>query len=483
MTGLPGTRAKARPWAEPGSFRDRDGRVFYADGEVYRALNARALAEWRALAGTTFFPRAMAAGKVVASEEAAAPLPASELPTTAGAWEGFLRHQRVPFVSYPYEWCFGMLRDAALLQLDLLAEALREGFVLRDATPYNVQWRGAEPTFVDVGSFARLRPGEPWVGYRQFCELSLFPLLLAAYRGVPFQPLLRGSLDGIPAETCARLLRARDRLRPGVLVDVVLHSRLAAANADAKTSVRGELREAGFDRRLVERNVARLRRVVAGLRWRQARSTWSEYGDAPGYAGADREAKRRFVADAVAGRPGGGRWRLAWDLGSNTGEYAALAAEHCELVVAMDSDHLAVQRLYGKLRDDEHKRRRILPLVIDVADPSPALGWRGRERSPLEERGRPELVLCLALVHHLAIGRHLPVDEVLDWLAATAEHLVVEYVDRGDPMVERLLRDRDHAYDDYTRPYFEAQLERRFEVLKSEPIGATRRLYFGRSRH
>jgi hypothetical protein len=465
---------------DPGSFRDRDGRVFYVDGAVYRALGARGLAEWRALASTTFFPRAMAAGKVVASEETAAP--AGELPGTAGGWEGFLRHQRLPFVSYPYEWCFGMLRDAALLQLELLAAALGEGFVLRDATPYNVQWRGAEPTFIDVGSFARLRAGEPWVAYRQFCELFLFPLLLTAYRKVPFQPLLRGALDGIPAETCARLLRARDRLRPGVLVDVVLHSRLAAANADARTSVRGELRAAGFDRRLIERNVARLRRIVERLSWQPARSTWSEYGEAPGYAAADREAKRRFVAEAVGSRPGGGTWRLAWDLGSNTGEYAALAAEKSELVVAMDADHLAVERLYRQLQGNEAHRRRILPLVVDVADPPPGLGWRGRERPPLDERGRPELVLCLALVHHLAIGRHLPVDELLDWLAATGEHLVVEHVDRSDPMVERLLRDKDVAYDDYARPYFERQLERRFAVLRSEPVGATRRLYFARAR-
>jgi hypothetical protein len=425
---------------------------------------------------TRFFPRAMKDGRIVESEEVAAP--AAELPGTAARWEGFLRHQRIPFVSYPYEWCFGMLQDAALLQLDLLAEALAEGCVLRDATPYNVQWRGVAPTFIDVGSFALLPPGEPWVAYRQFCELFLFPLLLAAYRNVSFQPLLRGALDGIPADVCKQLLRARDRLRPGVLVDVVLHSQLSAANADASQSVRGELRAAGFDRKLIENNIARLRRIVAGLRWQPGRSTWSGYGDDPGYADADRQAKRRFVADAVALRD----WNLVWDLGSNTGEYAAIAAAKSALVVAMDSDHLAIERLYRRLRGGGEHRDRILPLVVDVADPPPALGWRGRERQPLDQRGKPDLVLCLALVHHLAITRHLPVDEILDWLAATTEHLVIEHVDRGDPMVTRLLRDKDDAYDDYTRANFEAQLERRFEVLRTEPASATRRLYFARRR-
>src|ERR671934_143609 len=208
MTTTP-TSAHRTP--EPASFRDPEARVVYSpDGEVLRELSPRAREDWEALSAATFFRRALEDGRIVGTEELS---------------RGLLRHERVPFVSYPYEWPFEMLRDAALLELGLLEDALAEGFILKDGTPYNVQWRGAEPVFVDVGSFERLRPGEPWAGYRQFCTLFLYPLLLQAYRGIAPQPWLRGSLEGIEPGEARSVLRGRDLLRPGVLAHVVLHAR------------------------------------------------------------------------------------------------------------------------------------------------------------------------------------------------------------------------------------------------------------------
>src|SRR5205809_3934748 len=188
---------------EPASFRDPEARVVYsASGEVLRELSPRGREEWKALERTRFFRRALEDGRIVATEELE---------------PGLLRHERLPFVSYPYEWPFEMLRDAALLQLSLLDEALDEGFVLKDGSPYNVQWRGSRPVFVDVGSFERLRQGEPWAGYRQFCALFLYPLLLQAWKGVPFNPWLRGSLEGIEPAALRGLLSFRDRRPRGAL--------------------------------------------------------------------------------------------------------------------------------------------------------------------------------------------------------------------------------------------------------------------------
>src|SRR5215211_7581229 len=206
------TRPSPSRTPEPASFRDPEARIVYsADGEVLRELSPRAQQDWDALESARFFRRALEDGRIVATEELE---------------PGVLRHERLPFVSYPYEWPFEMLREAALLQLGLLDEALSEGFVLKDGSPYNVQWRGSEPVFVDVGSFERLREGEPWAGYRQFCTLFLYPLMLQAYRGVAFQPWLRGSLEGIQPTEMAKLLSKRDRLRKGVLTHVALHARL-----------------------------------------------------------------------------------------------------------------------------------------------------------------------------------------------------------------------------------------------------------------
>jgi len=365
-----------------------------------------------------------------------------------------------------------MLRDAALLQLELLLAALDEGLILKDATPYNVQWRGARPVFVDVGSFERLRDGEPWAGYRQFCMLFLYPLLLQTYRGFEPQPLLRGRLDGITPEQCRSLLSRRDLLRRGVLTNVHLHAKLERRYGASGRDVKGELRSAGFGVELVKANVRRLQRLVRGLEWSPPGSAWS------GYAGADAEAKAAFVREVVGRR----RRDLVWDLGCNDGRHARLAAENARYVVAVDADQAVVDGLYRALATEGNTS--ILPLVVDLADPSPGLGWRGLERKPLLDRGRPDLVLCLALLHHLAISSNIPVREVLDWLRGLGGTLVIELVTREDEMVRRLLaRKREGLHADNDRAPFEACLAELFEVERSQALpSGTRILYLAHPR-
>jgi SAM-dependent methyltransferase len=384
-----------------------------------------------------------------------------------------LEHERVPFVSYPYEWSFGMLREAALLQLEVLLAALDEGLTVKDASPYNVQWRGSAPLFVDVGSFERAAPGEPWAGYRQFCSLFLYPLLLQAYRDVPFQPWLRGRIDGIPPAVCRQLLSARDVLRPGVLSHVYLHSRLERRHEGEAGKVRADLRSAGFGAELIKANARRLERLVRRLRRPAQRSAWSGYRAEQPYDEADALAKDDFVRAALGER----RWGLVWDLGANDGRYARLAAEHADYVVAMDADEAVVDELHAALAGEGS--RSVLPLVVDVVDPSPALGWRGRERRTLAERGRPDLTLCLALVHHLTITANVPVREVLEWLAGLGSTLVIELATRDDPMVRRLLAaKRPGLHEDYGEEQFERVLAELFTIRRRQPLpGGTRTLY------
>jgi hypothetical protein len=361
-----------------------------------------------------------------------------------------------------------MLRDAALLQLELLRLALDEGLTMKDASPYNVQWRGSRPVFVDVGSFERLREGEAWAGYRQFCMLYLFPLLLQAYKGVPFQPWLRGSLEGIEPAEARSLLSGRSLLRRGVLTHVALHARLERSHGDRP--VRGELRDAGFRRELIVANVRRLEKVVRRLEWRTPATAWSGYE-----VTADHERKEAFVRGAAG--PG-----LVWDLGSNDGRFARIAAERADYVLAVDGDAVVLDRLYRDLQDEGEQR--IQPLLVDLADPSPARGWRGVERGRLEERGRPELVLCLALLHHLAITRNIPLPELVAWLRDLGARLVVEFVDPADPQAQRLLgAKRPGAHGDYTRERFERLLGDAFEVERAESHAAgMRTLYLARPR-
>jgi hypothetical protein len=456
---------------EPGSFRDRDSRIFYDSGDVFRLLSQDGLQDWRALASSELYSRFSENGHLVATE-----LVADEVSTQNG-WAGVLTHERVPFVSYPYEWTFSMLKDAALLELDLVLAGLREGLILKDASPYNVQWQGAHPVFIDIGSFERLRPGEPWAGYRQFCMLYLYPLLLHAYRGVPFQGLLRGSLEGIEPAVARRFFSFRDLLRRGVLSHVVLHKRLEHRHGQEAGQVRRELEAAGFGTELIRASVSRLRKLVSRLEPQRAESTWSGYGCCNSYS-KEEAARKADVVGAVARalEP-----ELVWDLGCNDGRYSRIAAEHARYTLAVDADQTTVERLYRELRSEG--QRSILPLVMDVADPSPALGWQNLERKTLTERGTPDLTLCLALVHHLAITRNIPLASFLGWLRGLDSALVIEFPHEDDPMVRVLLEaKRPGTHDDYRRETFEEKLHEVFAVESSTSLSETRTIYHAHPR-
>jgi hypothetical protein len=460
---------------ETGSFRDRDSRVFYRSGGVYRGLSAQGLSEWERLSSAAFFPRLIEQGKVVETEL----IERSECPDPALAetWEAVLKHRVIPFVSYPYEWSFGMLKDAALLQLELLAAALEEDMVLKDATPYNVQWDGARPVFIDIPSFIDLKPGEPWPGYRQFCELFLYPLFLQAYKNAPFHPWLRGSIDGISAEHCRGLMSFRDLWRSGVFMHVSLQAALQAKFAGTEKDVKKELKASGFHKELIQINVRKLTKLVSKLEWKQGQSTWSDYVSTNTYDEANRKRKADFVRKAVEDRPRD----LVWDLGCNTGEYSRIASESAGYVVSMDADHLAVERMYQALKAEGNKK--ILPLTVNLADPSPNIGWRGGERKELRSRGAPDLTLALALIHHIVIGANIPLREFIDSLAALGSDLVIEFVSKEDSMTKALLRNKEDKYTDYDQSVLEESLEAAFEIVSKETLGGeTRTLYYARRR-
>jgi len=436
--------------------------VFYADGEVYRVLSEAGLEDFRALAGGGLLddPR------IVRTELVDNPPPALLTRDAAAV----LRHERIPFVSYPYEWTFSMLKEAALLQLDLLLAALEHDLILKDSSPYNVQFRGSRPMFIDVGAFERLRPEELWVGYRQFCMLYLYPLLLQALKGVDFQPWLRGSIDGITPGQMRGLMSFRDRFRRGLTTNVFLHARLEQrAGATRRRTARPQL-----GKQVIVANARKMRKLVDRLDWDPPDDVWVAYGEHNTYTGDDARRKDQFVAEvAAATRPG-----LVWDLGANNGRHSRIAAEHAGDVVAIDAEHAPVELLYRELRaaGDE----RILPLTMSVTDPSPGTGWRGEERRSLVERGRPDLVVALALVHHVTIAGNVPVAEFVDWLAELGAAVVVEFPTRDDPMVETLLAaKREGLHPDYERDYFERCLHEAFDVQRSEELGSgTRVLYY-----
>ncbi len=459
---------------EPGSFRDPESRVFYAGEGVYRALSEEGLSDFKALRETKLFERFTGDGRLVATELLEGADAADGLLAKGSA--GILRHERIPFVSYPYEWPFSMLKDAALLQLDLNLAALEEDMILKDSTPYNVQFKGARPVFVDIGSFERLREGEPWVGYRQFCMLYLYPLLLQAVKGVAPHALLRGAIDGITPTQMRGMVSFRDRFRKGFYLNVFLHAKLEARHGDRGKEVKAEVRKAGFKKELIVANVARMRKLVKGLEWSPPEGVWVAYGERNSYTDEDARRKDEFVREMSTSQ----RWGLTWDIGANNGRYSRIAAEGSDYVLAVDADQGPVELFYRSMREEGDEKT--LSLTMNLADPSPGLGWRGLERKSLPDRGAPDLVLALALIHHVAIAANVPVREFVTWLASLGTSLVIEFPTREDPMVRKLLGPkREGLHPDYERETFERELTGAFDVERRERLkSGTRLLYFAR---
>ena len=444
-----------------GSFRDRDGRVYHFKDRVFRGLSKSALESFRQLQQKPFYTKLIESGKVIGTREI--PLEENPLPQDLIAqWEGFLEHDTVPVISYPYEWTFSMLKAAAVLQLHLVERAISNGFALKDATPYNIQFVNRKPVFIDIPSFETLQPGEPWSGYRQFCEMFLFPLLLQSYKKCNFQPFMRASINVIDVQTAASIFGFRDRFRKGVMSHVWLQSKLDRRYGGSSENVRSNLKSAGFNKELILVNVRKLQKLINKLEWQAAGSEWGDYTEFHNYSDDDHVLKEEFIRTAIVDE----KPATVWDIGCNTGQFSRIAAMECSQVLATDIDHVAVERLY--LNPDTPAN--ILALVQNVADPSPNWGWRNRERSDLQSRSRPDLVLCLALIHHVVITSNIPLAEFIDWLAGMTEKLVIEYVSRKDDKVQTLLRNKEDKYKDYSRESLEMNLKRHFDIRRRQEV-------------
>jgi len=452
-----------------GSFRDPDGYIVRRGERVFRVILPSAVQRWRQFASSSLITELQADGLLIGTREVSGAALPAELAVPAGSI--VLEHECIPFLSYPYEWTFEMLRDAALLHLEILERALEHNWILKDATAYNVQFRGVTPVFIDVLSFAPLRRGEIWAGYNQFCRMMLYPLMLEAYKHIPFQPWLRSELEGIDPVIFSRMFRGLEQWRSGVLSHVKAQAYLQRKLASATHSVRRQIESAGMTTQMIERNVQRLRKLVLNLHPPEQKTTWNDYSRSH-YSDEALARKEEFVCECIAGRQFG----LVWDLGCNDGRFSRIVAATAGTVVAMDSDAGSIDGFYGELRKE--KRANILPLLMNVANPSPAQGWACGERGSLLQRGKPELTLALALVHHLVISANVPLAALVQWLAETTSELVIEFISKDDAMVRRLLLNKDDTYADYHREAFEQYLERWFRIeSQAELPGGTRFLY------
>jgi hypothetical protein len=439
--------------ALPGSFRDPSGFLFLREGVLYRHVNPAYAEDYEHLKRSGLYESLAEDGKLVRHEEASSD-------ASTGAFR-ILRPERIPFVSYPYEWCFGQLKAAAELTLEIARKALGFGMCLKDASAYNIQFRGALPILIDTLSFRRLAPGEPWVAYRQFCQHFLAPLAVMAHRDARLSQLLRVYIDGLPLDLASELLPARTRLSFGLLTHLHMHARSQQRHESdaALPPSRRQMGKYGLVALLDS-----LQSVVSGLSWQGSGGGWADYYGHTNYSEGAREEKLRIVGGILSEAAP----RTVWDLGANTGLYSEAAARAGAYTIAFDYDAAAVERHYRRCLD--RKEPRILPLVLDLSNPSGGTGWANRERASLSERGPADLTLALALIHHLAIGNNVPFERIAEFLAGTGRTLVIEFVPKDDSQVQRMLATREDVFAEYTADSFERAFARHFRMVSKSPI-------------
>lgn len=433
-----------------GSFRDPDGFLFERDGVLFRQVQPSYADDWQQLHDSGLLAALQSQSLLVAHEE--------ESPSMGVDADAFrvIRPTRIPFVSYPYEWTPGQLRSAALLTLQVQRLALAHGMTLKDASAYNVQFLGHRPCFIDTLSFTRHHEGTPWAAYRQFCQHFLAPLALMHLVDPRLRDLLRSHLDGIPLDLASRLLPRSTWLRPALLLHLHMHAqgirRHAGRSAPAAVSRRGVSRDG------LEGILGHLESAVTPWGDPAGPTEWGDYESEHTYSAAGQQLKEATINTWVRHAPN----KLAFDLGANAGHYSQLLANAGTYTVAIDGDLGATARLVNRI--GTAAREDILPLWLDLANPSPAQGWAHGERASLAARGPADLVLALALVHHLAIGNNVPLPGVAAMLADLGTHAIVEWVPKDDPQAQRLLVSRADIFTGYTEEALVRAFETRFRV-------------------
>ena len=452
---------------DPASFRDRTGQVHLVGDRVFRAVQPSGLADYAFVKDSGALVPLIDEGLVLGAEEVEPDNLGSEVP--AGGL--VLEHPRIPFWSYPYEWPFGALKAAALAHLDIQIRLLDRGVALSDSSAYNIQFQGPRPIFVDTLSFRRYREHEHWAGYRQFCEQFLNPLLLYAKFGLTFQDWYRGRPEGIPAKCVTRLVRWRHRFSFGMLSHVVAPAHLQARAGKVLLNRAVQARARGLPLSSYRSLLVQLRNWINRLRPKATRETpWEYYARNTHRAETGVAEKRAAVAEFVRSvRPS-----LLLDLGCNTGDYAACALHAgARKVVGLDADHGALEQAFARAQADDLD---FLPLYQDCADPSPSQGWNAREHKGLAERcAQVDAVLALAFTHHLAIGRNIPLPEILSWITCLAPRGLIEFVRKDDPTVRTMLAVREDIFDDYSLERFVAALQPHARIVARRTVSETGR--------
>jgi hypothetical protein len=435
---------------DSGSFRDPSGIVYRMNDDydsskirIVRGINKDTYNQHIELLDNEIFKNFVSEGKIVGTkiidldEEICKELYPAK-------WHSFLEHQAIDLISYPYEWSFSQLKDAAILHLELLLEFLESGWIIKDSTPYNIQFVNNKPVFIDTPSIIKWEEGSGWDAYRQFCTLFLYPLMLENHLDIDYRPLLKSNLDGIEPNFMYKVLGLRKLFKRGVLSHVFLpHSVekriLVKEKNKTEAQNRTNIRQSKLS---VIAIVDSMLGIIKKMNSKSSISAWADYDHINTYEKNDNNIKNDFIEKVCSNN----NFNIAWDLGANTGMFSEHISKYVNHVVAIDGDSIAVDKMYSRLKK---KDTNIHPLILNIQNMSPNHGFDSSERIKLENRSKPDLVMCLAVIHHIRIAANIPCENFLNYLRNMNTDVIIEFVNRNDEMVEKLLLNKKEKYLDY----------------------------------
>lgn len=445
-----------------GSFRDPSGFVYRKDGVLYRQINRSYQKDYDHLMNSGLYD-VLVRGELL--------VPHIEVKTDESATREvykIIRPEELPFISYPYEWCFSQLKGAAMATLAIQKKALEHGMSLKDASAYNIQFKDGKPIHIDTLSFQIQQAGLPWVAYKQFCQHFLAPLALAKYSHFDLTRIMTLYSDGIPLDIASQLLPWNSYLSGALILHVHMHAKSMKrfANKQIKKD-QSKLRSAATNK-LVDS----LENAVQKIKWTYDTDVWTAYYDEIHYS-EEAFVQKQEIIDRLIDRikPG-----TVWDLGANTGLFSRMSSQKGCFTLSLDGDPNVVEANYLECR--KKSETNILPLVMDLTNPSPASGWHCRERMSLFDRSKNDTVLALALIHHLTIGNNVPLDKLALFFDKLASNLIIEFVPKTDPKVQQLLSSRDDIFPDYNQRSFELAFEKFFKIVEVTKISASDRVLY-----
>jgi len=444
------------------SFRDPSGFLFTFEGNLYRQINKSYQNEFDKMIDSGLYQKLVEKELLIPHEEVNIE---SSQPEKCYKT---IKPKLIDFISYPYEWSFSQLKDAALTTLEIQKIAMDYGVTLKDSSAYNIQFVNGKPIFIDTLSFEIYQEGQFWNPYRQFCQHFLAPLALMNHRDIRLNQLLKIYIDGIPLDLTSKLLPGKTKTMFSLLAHIHTHS---------KKQKDYEVKQEDVKKRILSKNsfigvIESLHSAIKKQNISLEKTEWGNYYSDTNYSEVAMNDKKAIILNLIEKiKP-----KNVWDIGGNVGIFSRISSDKEISTICFDIDPVAIEKNY--LECKEKKEKNLLPLLMDLTNPSPDIGWQNMERDSFLTRGPADLVFALALIHHLAISNNVPFELISEFFSRNCRNLVIEFVPKTDTQVKRLLSTREDIFLDYDNEHFEKEFEKLFIIIEKKEIKESRRIVY-----